>query len=93
MSDSTKKPVQILNLKVPDNTKTGEFTDGDTAALEIPLLCSCGKPWDDDAQFCEQCGAKRPVVEIEISDSIICPNGHENVPGAKFCMICGIKIN
>lgn len=70
------KKLKKPNLPVADN-------------VEIPLICSCGKPWRERALFCEACGAKRPVVEIS---SWICPKGHINAPDSGFCFICGEKI-
>ncbi|MGI6084860.1 MAG: hypothetical protein ACOYIF_05380 [Acetivibrionales bacterium] len=45
--------------------------------IEVPLICSCGKPWREGTLFCGACGAKRPVVEIS---SRICPKDHINTP-------------
>ncbi len=91
-----KQPSRILKIpRVLDNAKIGEPVDtGKPAEIEepidIPLVCSCGKPWNEGARFCSRCGAERPVVEV--IDRIICSNGHENTPGAKFCRICGERI-
>lgn len=58
-------------------------------SVEIPLICSCGRPWQGSAQFCGACGAKRPVIEVT---SHTCPNGHINTPASIFCYVCGDKI-
>lgn len=85
--------------EIRESVNAGELADiadyvggkgNDAAILDIPLVCSCGKPWKEGAQFCSKCGAKRPVIEI--IDRVLCPDGHENSPGAKFCRICGKKI-
>ena len=71
------KKVEKANLPWADN-------------IEIPLICSCGKPWREGTLFCGACGAKRPVVEIS---SWICPKGHINTPDSIFCFVCGEKID
>lgn len=90
----TGEPIEIgESVNAGESADIAGYVEGkgnDAAILDIPLVCSCGKPWKEGAQFCSKCGAKRPVIEI--IDQVLCPDGHENSPGAKFCRICGKKI-
>lgn len=88
----TGEPTEIReSVNAGELADIADYVEGnDVEILDIPLVCSCGKPWKEGAQFCSKCGAKRPVIEI--IDRALCPDGHENSPGAKFCRICGKKI-
>ena len=57
---------------------------------------SCGKPVDDDDDFCLKCGAKveAPVEVVETSPKLECPHCHKPIKteGQEFCGKCGKPI-
>src|ERR1035437_4430019 len=65
-------------------------------ADETAKCGSCGKMNDDDASFCDQCGAKMKAsaaYHADPDETIVCPEWDKcNDTDARFCDQCGYKL-
>lgn len=67
-------------------------------AVNCPV---CGKPYRDDANFCNACGTPRPSDEGETPTQVMypehmrsCPSCHEPIDAnLSFCTTCGIAVD
>ncbi|SDQ24673.1 Double zinc ribbon [Virgibacillus subterraneus] len=57
------------------------------------MECSCGAALTEDDLFCQQCGKKTDMPDIDYEETSLCYRCDNEVPAnAKYCNVCGVKI-
>ncbi len=78
LKDLDKKIHSATSQKVPE---LGDMNE-----------CSCGALLTEDDLFCQQCGKKADVPDIEQQKNTLCYRCDNEVPAeANYCNVCGVK--
>ncbi|MBP1948002.1 zinc ribbon domain-containing protein [Virgibacillus litoralis] len=57
------------------------------------MECSCGAVLTEDDLFCQQCGKKADVPNIQQQKTTLCYHCDNEVPAdANYCNVCGVRM-